>query len=541
MLAVGHELVGDYEEALKIYQGLDETTKDDGLTPLERGELSLHVINVMVKAGKLKEALEQLEDNERAKLIPNDIETIELQASILTQLGRTDEAEIAYRKLLEANPDKLGYYHDLLKLRGLELRSQLSPEQREKVLLVLDGFKESYPRALAPKRLALEVAQGDDFRSRAREYLITGLQKAIPSLFVDMKGLYRDPAKLQAVEEILGELKEQWEAENKDVQDGEITPPTALLWLYYYLALHYAHSSHPSPDYDRSLSLLDVAFKHTPTLPELYMAKAKILKRAGDPEYAARMMEQARLLDLQDRFLNGKAAKYWMRNDQVEKANELLGLFTKKDASSPGQDLLDMQCLWYLTEEADSYIRQGRLGLALKRYKQVLQVFDEIDADRYDFHTYSPRKMTLNAYFQFAEWSRNFRKNVKHVQAAIDACRLLLKVHDYPEIREEKLSPEEEAERKKAAKKARHAENKAKKAAVEGDAKKDEPTLPDADPEGVKYLKEVEPLAAAEALIDPFTRTAGDVAEVWSTVADVAMHQGMSMSRAPFPPFWSPY
>ena len=106
-------------------------------------------------------------------------------------------------------------------------------------------------------------------------------------------------------------------------------PPTALLWAYYYLALHLSHPSHPNPSHERSLALLDTALKHTPTLPEIYMAKAMVLKRAGDLWRAAQCMEEARLLDGQDRFLNSKAGKYWLRAGEVDKSIELLGLFTK--------------------------------------------------------------------------------------------------------------------------------------------------------------------------------------------------------------------
>jgi hypothetical protein len=108
-----------------------------------------------------------------------------------------------------------------------------------------------------------------------------------------------------------------------------IAPPTTLLWAYYYLALHLSHPLHPNPSFKRSLDLLEIALKHTPTLPEVYMAKAKILKRAGDVMGAAIIMEDARLLDGQDRFLNGKAAKYWLRAGEVKKAEELLAMFTK--------------------------------------------------------------------------------------------------------------------------------------------------------------------------------------------------------------------
>ena len=106
-------------------------------------------------------------------------------------------------------------------------------------------------------------------------------------------------------------------------------PTTALLWAYYFLALHLAHPSQPNPNYARSLDLLSTALKHTPTLPEIYMAQAMVLKRAGDPLGAAKAMEEARLLDGQDRFLNCKASKYWLRVGAVGKAEELMAMFTK--------------------------------------------------------------------------------------------------------------------------------------------------------------------------------------------------------------------
>lgn len=170
-----------------------------------------------------------------------------------------------------------------------------------------------------------------------------------------------------------------------------IPPPTTLLWAYYFLALHLAHPSNTTPSHPRALDLLQKALDHTPTLPEIYMARAMVLKRAGDPMGAAHAMEEARLLDGQDRFLNGKAAKYWLRAGDVQKAEELLAMFTKvrsshlgvlrcsmltavqKDMTAPA-DLTEMQCLWFLQESGDSHRRNGNLGMALKRYQALASV-----------------------------------------------------------------------------------------------------------------------------------------------------------------------
>ncbi len=47
---------------------------------------------------------------------------------------------------------------------------------------------------------------------------------------------------------------------------------------------------------------------------------------------------------------------------------------SQKDAPTPGSDLTDMQCTWFLQEEGNAYLRAGRIGKALKRYKQVITV-----------------------------------------------------------------------------------------------------------------------------------------------------------------------
>lgn len=128
------------------------------------------------------------------------------------------------------------------------------------------------------------------------------------------------------------------------------------------------------PQPTKSLSYLSQAIAHTPTLPELYTARARVLKHSGDFMGAALAMDEARSLDGQDRFLNSKAAKYWIRAGEPEKAQTILGLFTKKDAASPAADLVDMQCFWFVLEEAGCWVEKGRLGMALKRYGQVFKV-----------------------------------------------------------------------------------------------------------------------------------------------------------------------
>lgn len=59
------------------------------------------------------------------------------------------------------------------------------------------------------------------------------------------------------------------------------------------------------------------------------MVHARVLKRSGDLLGASATMTAAWRLDLQDRFLNTKNAKYLFRAGFIPEANAMLGLFTR--------------------------------------------------------------------------------------------------------------------------------------------------------------------------------------------------------------------
>ena len=427
---------------------------------------------------------------------------------------------------MEQNPDNIAFYRGFLLTKGYDISKPLDPESTTKVLNALDAFCEQYPRSSPPKRLPLDIAQGEEFRKRVRAYLITGLERGVPSLFVDVKGVYTDKEKLAIVGEVLEEVIGKLEKGTSLHNDETVAPPTTLLWAYYFYALHLAHPLHPSPSFQRSLDLLEKANEHTPTLPEVYMAQAKVLKRAGDPLGAAQKMEDARLLDGQDRFLNGKAAKYWLRAGEVKKAEELIAMFTKKDMS-PVADLTDLQCLWFLQEEGDAHNRNGELALALKRYQALSFAFQEYEDDQYDFHTYCMRRMTLMAYIDLMRFEDQLRSHPAYFKAAKQAIDIYIRIHDDPELTVEKVTPEEEAERKKAAKKAQKAGMKAKKAAAASGEKKEDPVVPDDDPDGKKLLQSETPIDDALKLWKPLKKNAAKRVEVQTLGAELYIRKGL--------------
>ena len=96
----------------------------------------------------------------------------------------------------------------------------LSPEDVPKVIAIIQSFAESYPKSLAPRRMCLEIAQGAEFRRLVRDYLVNGLERGIPSLFVDVKGLYVDQQRMAVIGEVVEELIQALEKDSGLHDDG---------------------------------------------------------------------------------------------------------------------------------------------------------------------------------------------------------------------------------------------------------------------------------------------------------------------------------
>ena len=149
--------------------------------------------------------------------------------------------------------------------------------------------------------------------------------KGVPSLFADLKALYSDLDKRQIIEAFILLLKEAYESSEEDKSENSPVSPVTYLWILYFLSQHYSYLR----QIPMAISVLDIAMKHTPTLPELYSCKGRALKRAGDPLGAARHLDEARKLDGQDRFVNAKSARYHLRAGLIEEAMDILSLFTR--------------------------------------------------------------------------------------------------------------------------------------------------------------------------------------------------------------------
>jgi hypothetical protein len=183
-----------------------------------------------------------------------------------------------------------------------------------------------------------------------------------------------------------------------------------------FAAQHYDNHHH---DTARALASIDLALAHTPTVVDLYLCKGRIYKHAGDPVLAHNWFEQARCLDLADRYINTKTVEYALAADRNTEAERIVRLFLREEDGDTRLSLLnDMQAMWYESAQAESHARQGNVGLALKNFSIIDKHFEDLYEDQMDYHQYCVRKLTLRVYLDLLRWEDRLRNHRYYFQAA---------------------------------------------------------------------------------------------------------------------------
>jgi peptide alpha-N-acetyltransferase len=346
--------------------------------------------------------------------------------------------------------------------------------------------------------------------------------KGVPSTFANLKHLYSDPFKRDTLPVLAEEYLRECGSVDEGAGSGDSSKGKGA--ALYFLAQHYNY--HMSRDLARAMEFVDKAIELDPKNVDFHMTKARIYKHQNEIGKAAATMDHARSLDTKDRYINSKAAKYQLRNNANEEALATMGLFTRAETvGGPLADLTDMQCIWYLTEDGEAWQRRGNIGLALKRYHTVFNIFDIWQEDQFDFHTFSLRKGQIRAYVDMVRWEDRLREHPFYFRAALDAVNLYLSMYDKPqggangvEGGKSQLNGEDAAERKKAAKKAKKEAQKAEREAAEKAARQDpnkaggasqkskdgeETKKKDDDPNGTKLAATTDPLGDAMKFLGP--------------------------------------
>ncbi|XP_026408454.1 N-terminal acetyltransferase A complex auxiliary subunit NAA15-like [Papaver somniferum] len=535
--AVSHHLNYNGSKAVEILEAYEGTLEDDYPPDNERcehGEILLYKVSLLEECGLFERALEELQKKESR--IVDKLAVKEQQVSLLVKLNRLEEGEKIYRVLLSMNPDNYRYYTGLQKCVGLSSENgQYSSDEIQKLDALYKSLREQYTWSSAVKRIPLDFLQGEQFREAADNYIRPLLTKGVPSLFSDLCPLYEHPGKVDIIEQLILELENSIKITGGYPGRSEKEPPSTLLWTLFLLAQHYDRRG----QYETALAKIDEAIEHTPTVIDLYLVKGRIMKHAGDLAAAAALADEARCMDLADRFINSECVKRMLQADQVGLAEKTAVLFTKD--GDQHNNLHDMQCMWYELASGDSYFRQGDLGRSLKKFLAVEKHYADMTEDQFDFHSYCLRKMTLRAYVEMLRFQDRLHSHSYFHKAAAGAIRCYIKLYDSPsksaDEEDDEMSKLLPAQKKKLRQKQRKAEARAKKEAEDKNEEettasgvsksgKRQPAKPvDTDPSGVKLLQVEDPLLEATKYLKLLQKSSSESLETHLLSFELSMRR----------------
>ncbi|EFJ53230.1 hypothetical protein VOLCADRAFT_55571 [Volvox carteri f. nagariensis] len=547
--AVAHHMNGNHELAVQVLDQFERTLDEvPASEAYEHSEMLLYAATVLADGGKPEEALEYVE--KRKDKIKDRLGLAEMQAGLLLRVGRKAEAAASYRRLLATNPNNYKIHDGLRAAMELVPTSEsggvLTDEQRASLTSLYDELQSQFPGSSACRRIPLDFKVGDAFKAAADMYLRVGLTRGVPSLYVDVRPLLADPVKRDTVRQLVESYRDTLRSTGAyppltGATSDSVSPesPQTLVWVLLFLARFYDRQG----QLEEALAHIDEAIAHTPTCIELYVAKAKILKHAGDLEGAAHMAETSRRMDLQDRFLNSVAVKALLAAGHCSAAERTAALFTR-DGEQGAYSLYDMQHMWYEVAAGRAHTARGPQGAgpALKKFMAVVQHFADIHEDQFDFHSYCVRKGTLRSYVSMLGMMDRLYGHAFYSKAAGGAIRVYLQLHDCPPgsangTDEEALlggmTPEERKKYKLAKKKEEREERERRereKAAAQKGGKKGNAAAtkrePDPDPDGAKLAATPDPLGEASKLVEMLVRHAGERLASHLLAAEVALRKG---------------
>ncbi|BHF60446.1 N-alpha-acetyltransferase 15, NatA auxiliary subunit [Sparganum proliferum] len=239
---------------------------------------------------------------------------------------------------------------------------------------------------------------------------------------------------LETHADLLFKLGRGKEAE-KDVWDLlERNPENKLYYelLYRIDAPELAHQHiDVSVRLKKALDIVSTELEVNPTIVDLYVLKAEIYRDAGDVVTASRWMEEAQSLDTADRFINALCTKYMVQAQRLEDAEAMASKFTR-GSSTAAAYLSEMQCMWFLIENALALRTMKKYGEALKLCHEIDRHYSTVLEDQLDFHSYCLRKGTLRAYVETVRLEDRLRDHPAYFNAAALAIEIYLFLHLNP-------------------------------------------------------------------------------------------------------------
>jgi tetratricopeptide (TPR) repeat protein len=221
----------------------------------DNGEMLLYKNRILEELGDIEATYDHLVASE--PLIVDKLSLREKKVELLLKLGRNAEAEVVCKELLSINSENYNYHNTLLLSRGCDVTTTLPDSAQDSLLDLYSKLLEQEPRSNALKRVPLNFLTGDRFKKHFEGYVTPPLRKGVPSLFTDLKPLYKDESKTGLMEEVMLNFHKSLTAEQQLPSVGKAEVPVTLLWVLVYLAQHYDRKG----DHIKALEYIDDAIK----------------------------------------------------------------------------------------------------------------------------------------------------------------------------------------------------------------------------------------------------------------------------------------
>jgi hypothetical protein len=416
--------LGNYENALHLIESVIKNFEDT-MKKQELHEVILFKSNILFKLNKFDESIETLEK----EIGKNCVDRITFYERIINCCLQNKNAKkgVEYCKLaLKINPENVFTYLNYFNLEvpGVNLTKyedlftlEENSEQRKKIYEILT--KEIEPnlnKVKITEKLKLGLTSGDEFKVLFSQYFLKSIKNNLPSFFNNIKFIYQysqQKSKIPIIQEIITSNISEIESKhslskdildlNKDNNSLNIEP--VFIWVYYFASQHYDIIG----ESEKAIEYINKAIKSTPTVVEFFMVKSKILKHNLLFEEASLAMGKAKDLDLSDRYLNAKHAKSIVRKGDVDGSAEVMMEFVKNPLFE--ENMLRYQCLWFKIETGCAYLKQGKLLMAHRMFKGILDNFKEMNEDQNDFYNYSLRRYMLSDFYNLIINMKKMYKN----------------------------------------------------------------------------------------------------------------------------------
>ena len=416
--------LGNYENALNLIESVIKNFEDT-MKKQELHEVILFKSNILFKLNKFDESIETLEK----EIGKNCVDRITFYEKIIKCCLKNKNVEkgVEYCKLaLKINPENVFTYLNYFNLKVPEVNLtkyedlftlEENSEQRKKIYEILT--KEIEPnlnKVKITEKLKLGLTSGDEFKVLFSQYFFKSIKNNLPSFFNNIKFIYQysqQKSKIPIIQEIITSNISEIESKhslskdildlNKDNNSLNIEP--VFIWVYYFASQHYDIIG----ESEKAIEYINKAIKSTPTVVEFFMVKSKILKHNLLYEEASLAMGKAKDLDLSDRYLNAKHAKSIVRKGDVDASADVMMEFVKNPLFE--ENMLRYQCLWFKVETGCAYLKQGKLLMAHRMFKGILDNFKEMNEDQNDFYNYSLRRYMLSDFYNLIINMKKMYKN----------------------------------------------------------------------------------------------------------------------------------